>query len=211
MGSLEDSFEYFTPGSTPYGLSYGQWTVRWWQWLLSIPTEINPAADETGKNAGLNQTDPYVWFLAGTFGETAAYQIHTPAYRKCIVPAGKSLLFPVINYEMNSLEIPTLKTETELIKHVVEDMDDIIRLEASIDGHKIPVYRVRSDPPMFTIQLHENNPFRLPGGGTTQATSDGFWAFLKPLAVGEHEIYFEGSCSAGTRTVKARYQLAMSS
>ena len=199
----EEPFEYFTPESKPYGLSYGQWTVRWWQWLLSIPTDLSPAADETGKNAGVNQTDPNVWFLTGTFGGTAAH-------RKCICTTRKSILFPVINYEMNLLEIPALRTESELKKAVIEDIDDIIKREALIDDHIIPVYRVRSDPSIFTIRLLGNNPFQVPGGGTTLATSDGYWVFLKPLTTGEHEVSFAGSCSAGSRKVKAHYHLALS-
>jgi len=202
LSTKEESFEYFTPESKPFGLSYGHWTVLWWQWLLSIPSEINPAADETGKNAGVNQTNPNVWFLAGTFGGTATN-------RTCTVPIGKSILFPVINYEMNSLEIPSLRTESELIKHVTEDIDDIIPPEALIDDQRIPIYRMRSDPSIFTISLLKNNPFRVPGGGNTRAASDGYWVFLKPLPKGEHDIYFAGSCSAGSRKVKAHYHLTL--
>ena len=29
--------------SKPYGLSYGDWSVRWWKWLLSIPKSDNPS------------------------------------------------------------------------------------------------------------------------------------------------------------------------
>jgi hypothetical protein len=69
----EEPLESYTPESKPYDLSYGQWTVKWSQWILSIPMEVNPADDQTGKNAGVNQTDPNVWFLAGTFGGKAIY------------------------------------------------------------------------------------------------------------------------------------------
>src|SRR5437879_12250395 len=89
--------ECFTPMSTPYGISYGQWTVKWWQWLLSIGRQVNPALDSTGKFARMNQTDSAVWFLAGTLGgETVK--------RSCEIPSGRSILFPLLNYEMNPLE-----------------------------------------------------------------------------------------------------------
>src|SRR5438128_1413162 len=120
--------EYFAPNSRPYGLSYGQWTVKWWQWLISIRAGTNPAADATGEHGGINQREPDVWFLAGTFG--------TSVQRICVIPLGKSVLFPVINYEMNPLEKPELKTETELIKHVARDIDDISNLEAIVDGQR---------------------------------------------------------------------------
>ena len=40
---------------------------------------------------------------------------------------------------MNPLEKPELKTDSELISHVKKDEDDIINLEAVIDGQGIPI------------------------------------------------------------------------
>jgi hypothetical protein len=51
----------FPVDSKPYGLTYGEWTARFWQWLHSIPKPDNPAADTTGKNCAIKQTGP-VWF-----------------------------------------------------------------------------------------------------------------------------------------------------
>lgn len=192
--------EYFSPDSRPYGLTYGQWTVKWWQWLASIPADKSPAADETGIHAAVGQTDPSVWFLAGTFGGKSAD-------RKCVIPAGMSVLFPIINYEINPFERPDLKTDPDLIRHVVEDEDDVLNLMCMIDSQTVPVYRIPSDPVMFTITIHEDNPFNISGGTTTRATSDGYWVFLKCLQPGEHSLYFAGSCSSGIRNVRARYGL----
>ena len=96
-----------------------------------------------------------------------------------------SVLFPVINYEMNPIERPDLKTDSDLIRHVVEDEDDVLNLKCMIDSQTIPVYRIPSDPVMFTMTIHENNPFNIPGGTTARATSDGYRVFLKRLWVGE--------------------------
>lgn len=200
-GLFNTVVDCFSPDSRPYGLTYGQWTVKWWQWLASIPGDKSPAGDETGIYADVNQTDPSVWFLAGTFGGRSAY-------RKCAVPGGMSILFPVINYEMNPIERPDLKTNVDLIRHVVEDEDDVLNLICLVDSQVVPVYRVRSDPVMFTITIHENNPFNTLGG-TTSATSDGYWVFLKHLGEGEHNLYFAGSCSSGIRNVRARYELTV--
>jgi hypothetical protein len=168
--------------------------------LAAIPAVINPAADETGVYADVDQFDHNVWFLAGTFGGKTVE-------RKCQIPSGRSILFPVINYEMNTLEKPELKTDTELVQHVIQDEDDIINLDSIVDGQKIPIYRVKSEPTFFTITAPEDNAVQIPHGGTTQASADGYWVFLKPLPLGEHEIYFSGSCSAGSRNVKATYHL----
>ena len=147
----------------------------------------------------LNQNDPSVWFLAGTFGGKSVN-------RKCVIPAKMSVLFPVINYEMNPIERPDLKTDADLIRHVVGDEDDVLDLKCTIDSQTVPVYRIPSDPVMFTMAIHQINPFNIPGG-ITRATSDGYWVFLKCLDPGEHDLYFSGSCSSGIRNVTARYGL----
>jgi hypothetical protein len=74
----------FSADTVQYNLTYAEWTARWWQWLLSIPEDRNPAADQTGENCDEGQSGP-VWFLAGTFGGLNE--------RVCTIPAGKSLLF----------------------------------------------------------------------------------------------------------------------
>src|SRR5262249_10337841 len=75
----------FPPGSEPYGLSYGEWSARWWQWLLQIPATTNPNLDSTGAHCTEGQSG-HVWFLAGSFGT-----LPSPIIRNCTVPAGRSL------------------------------------------------------------------------------------------------------------------------
>jgi hypothetical protein len=191
--------ELFTPEDKPYGLTYGQWTVKWWQWAHTAPKNVNPLLDETGKYASIDQDGP-VCFLAGTAGENKLIQ------RICKIPSEKAILFPVINYEMNPIEKPELKTESELIRHVIEDINDIVIKTAIIDGISIPIYRIRSDPPIFPLTINDYNGFGIPGG-YTNATADGYWVFLKYLPQGEHNIYFHGSCSGGIRNVTTSYHL----
>lgn len=57
----------YPPDSEPYGLTYADWSARWWQWVSSIVETDSPLNDDTGKNCGNNQSGP-VWFLAGTSG-----------------------------------------------------------------------------------------------------------------------------------------------
>ena len=92
--SQNSSVYVYPPGSKPYGLSYGEWGARWWQYVLSIPPKSNPILDGIqgkpphGNHCAEGQSDP-VWFLPGTFGGTA--------FRTCTVPLGRSLLFPIVN------------------------------------------------------------------------------------------------------------------
>ena len=56
--------------SKQFDSTYSQWTSKWWQWAYSVPADVNPITDTTGKNCGQGQKGP-VWFLAGTTGGTA--------------------------------------------------------------------------------------------------------------------------------------------
>jgi hypothetical protein len=195
--SSED--EYFNSKDKPYGLSFGEWTVKWWRWIISVPIERNPALDNNGHNSGVNQTGP-VWFLTGTFGENKM------PTRNCIVPSDKACLFPVINYEINQLEDSSLDSDEAMINHVVQDINDIVKKEVIVDGKNFPAYRVQSSPEVFYLELEPSNCLGLMPG-LIKVAADGYWAFLKPLNVGKHEIYFHGACSGGIRNSTARYLL----
>src|SRR5687767_2637946 len=80
----------FSPDSKPYGMTYQEWTAKWWQWFISIPADKNPINDPTGERCAEGQSGP-VWFLVGSGGGRAE--------RECTVPAGKAIMIPSINVE----------------------------------------------------------------------------------------------------------------
>ena len=87
------------PSVTPiHGNNYGEWTAKWWQWLLAVPTSSNPNLDTTGANCGTGQSGS-VWFLSGTFPGTEGppFNLTSSVTRTCTVPKGKSLLLPLPN------------------------------------------------------------------------------------------------------------------
>ena len=173
----------FPPDSQPYGLTYGEWTAKWWQWADSIPTTNNPMLDQTGKDCaqGQNQTGP-VWFLAGTGAGSAE--------RTCTVPSGKAVLLPIIN----SVSIRDAdQTKEELLAGNKELLDKVTTVEASVDGiplQNLSSYRIQS--PLFNMTLPKDNVLGDPEG-TYLAVSDGYWIFLEPLSPGQHEIRLHGA------------------
>ncbi len=194
--TVEDG-KVFQPHSKPYNLTYGEWTARWWQWAYSIPREVNPAYDDTGKYCSENQRGP-VWFLPGTYGKSVI--------RECTVPTGKAILFPVLNSECSFAEFPELKTVEKLRICAKTFQDQVTDLHASIDGQEIPSielekYRIQSPPFYFT--LPENNILDLPTNTTTAAVSDGNWVFVKPLSPGKHEIGFRGDVNSTANNATA--------
>jgi hypothetical protein len=171
--------------SSPYNIPYNEWTARWWRWVFSIPIDKNPLVDKVGGDCAESQRGP-VWFLAGTTGETHS------AIRRCSIPSGKSILFPIIVSLFSFAEVRSIKTDEELISCTAKDMDEYSLLEASIDGQRLKnldQYRVRFGP--FDINIVSNNIWNV-HPGFTRAVSDGFWIFLEPMNVGYHKINFHG-------------------
>ena len=69
-------------------------------------------------------------------------------------------------------------------------MDRLICLQLIVDGKTLPnlsKYRVLSE--FFDLTFPENNVYDV-NFGITWAVCDGYWAFLRPLPIGSHEIYF---------------------
>lgn len=187
--------ECYAPLDKPFGINYGEWTIRWWNWALSTPIIENPVLDETGAYANINQRGD-VWFLAGTVGDE-----NKIAHRTCEIPEGKAILFPVINYIF--ADDPQCQ-EWELIEHVQKDIDDIVLTEATINGQQVSSYRIKSDPSVFELCTNQENMLKI-RQEYTKASADGYWVFVKPPNRGEYEIFFHGACSGGLRNASAHY------
>jgi hypothetical protein len=171
----------------PFGKSWEKWTAIWCNWLLSIPRDRNPAVDDTGKNSSQNQSDRNVWFLAGTFGN------NIPVRRKCTVPESKAILFTIADKEDSFVEDPEFIYEEQLSMRARTAMDRLIQLELVVDGKRLlnlEEYRVHSE--FFYLTFPQNNVYDVKPG-TYRSVCDGYWAFLKPLPIGSHEIYFSAA------------------
>lgn len=212
----------FPPGSEPYGLSYEEWGVKWWQWALSIPSQKHPLNDPTGKLCGEKQSSP-VWFIGSSFG---GGPITT---RTCTIPAGNAVLFPPVISECNFSEIPNLRTESELRNCAKSFQDGTSLVEATIDGQTIislaregdtPIttpFRVQT--PLFNTTFPKDNVYGITpradqeedkgGSWINQHVSDGIWIMTKPLSPGTHTIEFKGAAVGEDNTwgAEVKYNL----
>jgi hypothetical protein len=153
---------------------------RWWNWAMSRPDGVDVISDIDGTWCAYAQPDD-VWFLAGTFGG--------PAVRSCTVPAGRPLVFPLVN---------RLCDET-MCKGFLE----LASGSASVDG-------VALKPEALT------GPVTVTGVADNAVTGDdqperfiacGLWAYVPPLAPGTHRITFSGQ--AQDFTTSAQYLLTV--
>jgi len=208
------AFGVYPPGSKPFGLTYGEWTARWWQWLFSIPTPRNPNLDSTGKNCNEGQAG-HVWFLAGRF------QGGPPTERACTIPAAKSLLLPIVNIgfgdgqnDCNGIgplpPDPNLQPCDEIVgplrqagvwatvtAGVVTAENNPPALELTVDGIElVSPLGYRALAPRFHIRLPQDNLMtylfgaRRPAGIYGPDGSDGYWVMLTPLSPGHHTVHF---------------------
>lgn len=190
----------FPIDSKPCGLTYSEWSTKWWQWLLSIPKSNNPAFDSTGNYANVNQNDPNVFFLCQTIESVASVPNRT-----ITLPANRSIFMPIINW------ISTLhkdgETDREMIAIAKERMDVVANLEVTINGTTIKegLEKYRAQSPFFDIILPEDNIVEVPAG-PTRCISDGYWIFLEPLKKGTKLSSFS-SCSSGVTKIRVSYDL----
>ena len=178
----------FPQRSHPYGESYGEWVVDWWQWALSIPADRNPLTDPTGEFAGESQHGP-VWFVAGTFGDSAE--------RSYKVPVGKALFVPVFvwifgagAYDCNPSVpgVPCVVCDLKALAAANTAAAEV--LEVTVDGVRVQnVQRYEaSSPEPFSVRYPDNSVVGLPAGRYFPQVADGYWLMLKPLAKGKHDI-----------------------
>jgi len=173
MDSSKRSPRIYETDSKPFGKSYTEWTAVWWQWLGGIPKNRNPACHGTSNFCNESQGNPNVWFLAGRFGGSAE-----TVTRKCTIPHGKAILFPIINYECSFEDEPSIKTDEELVQRCRDEIDKIGEIYASIDGENIDMSKYRVNSGCFTINVPSHNCFGARSSVRTMA-SDGYWLFIE--------------------------------
>jgi hypothetical protein len=188
---------------------YTDLTALWWEWVLSIPANfgdsspiINPddfnplfaPDDPQGKTTGNCELGQHgdVWFLAASNNPPMG------GTRSCTLPAGREVLFPLVNAECSTAE-GNGTTFDELSDCAKGFMDAVTVLEATIDGKAItnlPKFRFQS--PLFMFVTPKDNPLNALDGfptppipsGPSPSASDGFWLLFKPLSVGDHVITY---------------------
>jgi len=173
MTGKKNFYNIFSTDSKPFGFTLGEWTAKWWQWIITIPKVNNPGNDLIGEHCGINQEGP-VWFLAGTFENIQK------AERNCIIPKEKAILIPVINTEKSYIEFPELKDESALRTRAKEAIDRVTKKICIINGEEIQdLHNFRIQSPLFDLTYPQDNIYDLKPN-KTQAVSDGFWVLFKP-------------------------------
>jgi hypothetical protein len=175
----------FSIDSRPYGLSYSEWSTKWWQWIISIPAKDSPRLDLTGQKCSVAQDDPNVWFLA---------QIGSGSVeRNCTIPKDKAIFIPILTGECDYLSNPTVKTESDLRKCAYSGIEGA-QLSAVVDGRNLKnLERYRVQSPLFDFVIPSDTGFGQGPVGTTKAVADGYHVILEPPSPGRHTLQFSAN------------------
>lgn len=197
--------------SSPYGMPYSQWGAAWWRYVMSFPAATSPLVDATGANCGAGQSGP-VFFLVGTAGGDAVRS-------ECVIPAGKAILFPVINV---ACAIPEDGgTKDEVVNLCSREYFDFVdTAQATVDGVAIKnVLQNYRSSTWFSFTGAEGNLYDTYCTGVASGScyvgyhefgyTDGYWIMLFPLTPGKHVIHFSGGITSWGFVVNVTYNLTV--
>jgi hypothetical protein len=180
-------------------MSLEDWVIKFWQWLISIPADRNPALDRTGERAGERQFGQPVFNLVFS-------DVSHGVERKCTLRAGQHILIPINVVEVSFAEFPGARTEEDLHRIAREEFQDACEpfLFLSVNKKefsqlectqpemalgKLEEFRVHTRA--FDVNYPDNPIWGLPG--PSKAVADGYWVILEGLPEGVHNIHFKAS------------------
>jgi hypothetical protein len=172
------------------GKTYEQWAAAWFKWGLEMPVTnsagaVHPFKDSPRFDIASGQ-NAEVWFLGAPFGKVR---------RTGVVPAGKSLFFPLFSVECSNLEENAFygATANEQSAKAQWWTDHVVDLFFEINGIRL------SDPSAYRTQSPQIT-FSAPApwiqgerGGIGTACGDGYFVYLSPLPPGRHVLRFGGT------------------
>jgi hypothetical protein len=179
------------PNSRVQGLTYGEWSAKFWQSILSIHApdyDVSECYFERVGNVG----------LAVTGGGTLTFD--------CTMPTGMKLFLVVLVGECSTLE--GNGTNEEQLRECAKSFVPA-DLQASIDGvavQNLSEYLVWSQ--VFDITVPVDNILGIPAG-TGQSVSYGTWLMLTPFTPGQHTIHIQGAYPDYNFTYDAIYHITV--
>jgi hypothetical protein len=188
--AASNSVNIYPPNTTPYNLTYADHAQNFWKWAIQIPASENPANDRTGEKCanGQSNSNSSVFYLSFNNGGESV--------RTCTVPAGKSLLIPVMQVEWSDKESPGSSVD-DLRSSAKKDQDSVNSLYLKIGDKEygyedLLKYRIQPTEP-FEVIYPDNGLFGVAKGGPSKAVADGFYIITEPLTNGTYPIHFRSS------------------
>jgi hypothetical protein len=196
---------FYSKGESPFGISYGGWVEKYWNWDLSIP--LDP---KTNNMLGLNENgcllhrENAMVMLA----DTAAGGIWN---QKCTISHNAGILIPIWTGEcdrgLKGFETASFKQLSECARD-----SDLGKVKGQVKVDGIPVatldaidYKtniMNNVTEVYTKEFNATTPlnshFTAESYGTFPGAAHGWFVFLKPLQPGTHKVYYQNSVEPTT-------------
>lgn len=191
----------------PFGLSYQDYVIAWWKWLISIPKDRNPDPDNTGERSAEGQDPKFPVFFLSSGNPDNKIQ------RKCEIPSNKGIFIPIMPVEVSDKEvdeIKNMKSKLSIIDYMKrkakKDQDGVTELYLKIDEDEYQLETLRkfriNQTYVFDVIFPSNNIYdREPG--PSKAVADGHYIIINPLSKGEHRIKWisEATCKNNEKDI----------
>lgn len=175
----------YSKDSSPFGVPYQEWLKRWWQWNMGLPSAEHPRDHYTPSRCTMNQNGP-VWFLADLLSGKEE--------RTCSMPSGRAILVPLLtgncDADGTTPNAPASESDPSLIQ-CAKAGNEHGAISANLDGRelqKLAEYRTLTG--FFNLNVPKDNAYKN-RPGTWRSVNDGFFVFLEPLPVGNHELHLK--------------------
>jgi hypothetical protein len=175
------------PANNYKGLSYGDWAVIFWNWLL---------CDQPQGGS--------VHFLRGNVDVEPAVVVESNAEIKIFPDVG--IFFPIICSIDTQLASGSSNIRNDKRIRSAESQSRPQLLEATVDDITIPhLEDYYAETPEFILRIAETNKMRKQiqppiRHGKSTAISAGYWLLLRSLPLGIHRIRFKGIHKDGFET-----------
>jgi hypothetical protein len=197
--------DFYSKGESPFGISYGDWVAKYWNWDLSIPLDL-----KTNNLLGLNENGCMVHRENSMvmLADSAAGGIWN---QKCTISHNAGILIPIWTGECDQ---GTKAFETYSFKQLSDCARgfDLGKIKGQVKVDNIPVatldvldYKtniMNNVTEVYTKQFNAtipiNSHFTAEQYGTFPAAAHGWFVFLKPLPPGTHTVYYQNSVEPTT-------------
>ena len=204
IGASSVRGEVIPPSALPYGLSYQEWSVKWWQWSLEQSTNH---LEFVGEPAICSGPASSVRFLAGVYIPGAGGK--SVETRSITVAPETPLFFPILSIWTDNSACPSFTSFTadELVAQAAGEWSAVTVTTCTVDGVSVKdlsnptntPYLISSPAFSYTTAEKDNVLAGLygepciPGGMTIYpAVAEGVYLMLSPLSPGKHTIHFVG-------------------
>jgi len=185
----------FEVNSSPYNIPYSEWAGKWWQWYVSVPKTHSPNNLDYPNHIANQTCSVFQDASSPVFFLFTPYVEEKVADRTCDIPAGKAILLPIVNAEMDTGDPTLTENSTKGLIDTATSGNNNAVISIKLDGVTLDFnqdqkYRVLTKP--FSITLPENNLWEeKEEPGTYTGVAEGYFLFLKPLSMGNHTLYYE--------------------